>query len=83
MITFDLVHDLNHCSIGQAVIINESQVFFGGSIHSMKILAFKCYQSSSFSQVIFKIASHDETYLLIKSFSSKKDCDTFIKKIVA
>lgn len=84
MITLDLVHDVDQCSIGQAVIINETQIFLGGSIHSMKILAFKCYQSKNFSQVVFKVASDDfNQYLLIKSFSSKKDCDDFIKKIVA
>lgn len=84
MITLDLVHDVDQCSIGQAVIINEKQIFFSGSIHSMKILAFKCYMNKSFSQVVFRVASDDQTQiLLIKSFSSKKDCDDFIKKIVA
>ena len=84
MITLDLVHDVDHCSIGQAVIINEKQIFFGGSIHAMKILAFKCYMNKSFSQVVFRVASDDQTQiLLIKSFSSKQACDDFIKKIVA
>lgn len=84
MITLDLVHDVDQCTIGQAVIINEKQIFFSGSIHSMKILAFKCYMNKSFSQVVFRVASDDQTQiLLIKSFSSKKDCDDFIKKIVA
>lgn len=84
MITLDLVHDLDQCSSGQAVIINEKSIFFGGAVHSMKILAFKCYQSKNFSQVVFRVASDDQVdYLLIKSFSSKKDCDDFLKKIVA
>ncbi len=84
MITLDLVHDVDQCSIGQAVIINEKQIFFSGSIHSMKILAFKCYMNKSFSQVVFRVASDDQTQiLLIKSFSSKQACDDFIKKIVA
>jgi hypothetical protein len=78
------VHDVDQCSIGQAVIINEKQIFFSGSIHSMKILAFKCYMNKSFSQVVFRVASDDQTQiLLIKSFSSKQACDDFIKKIVA
>lgn len=84
MISLDLVHDVDHCSSGQAVIINETQIFFGGSIHSMKILAFKCYMNNRFSQVVFRVASDDDqNFLLIKSFSNKKDCDDFIKKIVA
>lgn len=84
MITLDLVHDLHSCSSNQAVIINQNSVFFGGAVHVVKMLAFKCYMSKNFSQVVFRVASDDNNeYLLVKSFNDKKSCDDFLKKIVA